>query len=153
MNAWKKLFTHRKFFITCAVCLGVASAVIPPALVVYHRWLDHPLFSTIFFETWGSTRQLESFYLPSYFFIIIPLFLTSLYFFSLVAIIDKVNLPDARVVSANRQKKILRYAEMAKECKCHSADYWELKSGCRNRRYDTPACQSPGSSCWLRRFW
>jgi hypothetical protein len=93
VKAWKKIFTYRRFFIACNICLGIAAAIIPPALVVYQRWLNHPSFGYVLNFIWIYS-PLKQLLLPSFFLIIFFLFPLSIYFFSLLAIYDKVKLPD-----------------------------------------------------------
>ena len=107
MKIWKKLFTYRKFFITCNICLGIAAAIIPPALVVYHRWLNHLLLQDVLNFIWYYSAPLKLILLPTYFLIIFPLFILSIYFFGLLTIIDKVNFPNPISQPTNEKKTLV----------------------------------------------
>ena len=95
-----KIFSYRKYFLFQNIFLGIAAVVIPPCLVFYHRWLMHPEFHDVFYKAWHSTPFLKDISLPTYFLIIFPLFLLSIYIFSLFAIIYKANLlePEKEIV-------------------------------------------------------
>ncbi|MGA9398247.1 MAG: glycosyltransferase family 39 protein [Anaerolineaceae bacterium] len=93
-KGWKKLFSYRKFYLSCDICLGITAVLIPPGLVVYHRWLNHPSFENVLYKMWFETPLLKQLSLPTYFLIIFPLFILSIYCFGMLAIIDRVKLPD-----------------------------------------------------------
>lgn len=95
-----KIFSYRKYFLFQNIFLGIATVVIPPCLVFYHRWLMHPEFHDVFYKEWHSAPFLKDISLPTYFLIIFPLFLLSIYIFGLFAILYKANLlePEQEIV-------------------------------------------------------
>jgi hypothetical protein len=99
-----KIFSYRKYFLFLNLLLGTAAVVIPPGLVFYHRWLMHPEFHDVFYRAWRTTPFLEDISLPTYFLIIFPLFLLSIYTFGLLAILYKANLlePEKGIVKKEK---------------------------------------------------
>ncbi len=89
---WKKLFSLRKYFLSLDLTLGITGVLVPPVLVFYHRWLMHPEFHDVFYREWHSTPFLKDISLPTYFLVIFPLFLLSIYMFGLLAAIYKADL-------------------------------------------------------------
>ncbi len=69
--------------------------IIPPALVVYHRWLMHPTFESVLSDIWTKSPLLKQISLPTYFLIIIPLFLVSVYCFYLLVVTNKIGSPES----------------------------------------------------------
>ena len=104
MKSWKKLFTYRDFFIACNIILAFIIVIIPPALVINHRWLHHPPFEYDLYNSWFYTN-IKQLFLPNYFLIIFVLFILSMYFFCMLAIIAQVKLPELAAES-NREYKI-----------------------------------------------
>jgi hypothetical protein len=94
LEIWHKIFSYRKLFLFLNVCLGITAVVIPPGLVIYHRWLMHPSFADAFSLAWNVTPFIKQLSLPTYFLIIFPLFIISIYIFVLLALTEKSNLPE-----------------------------------------------------------
>ncbi len=101
MKIKDKLSSYRKYLLIPVVCLGILATIIPPALVVYHKWLMHRTFESILSDSWFHSPFLNQLSLPTYFLIIFPLFLLSIYIFCLLAIKDKAALPEV-MSGANR---------------------------------------------------
>jgi len=104
MKAWKKLFGYQNFFIACDIILGIITVMIPPALVIYYRWFNHPSFAYLLNTVWFNLH-LDPLLLPSFFLIIFILFFLSIYFFGLLALVDKANLPDPAKEQTDKNKK------------------------------------------------
>jgi hypothetical protein len=84
--------------------LGIAAVVIPPGLVVYHRWLLHPDFYDVQNKLWHAIPFLDQLSMPTYFLEIFFLFLLSIYIFVLLALIYKAALPDQPSLTATGRK-------------------------------------------------
>jgi hypothetical protein len=99
-----KIFSHRKLFVGLNIGLGILAVVIPPSLVVYHNWLMHPAFHDIYYKAWKATPFLKELSLPTYFLIIFPLFIISIYIFVLLALMFKSSLPEGAISTAGSEK-------------------------------------------------
>ncbi|MBN2257874.1 MAG: glycosyltransferase family 39 protein [Anaerolineaceae bacterium] len=94
MKLWNKIFSYRRYFIYADICAGLMAVIIPVGLVIYHRWLMHPNFDAIIGFWWYTIPFLKHLSLPTYFIVIFPMFVFSIYIFSMLALLNREKLPD-----------------------------------------------------------